>query len=162
MLIKQQEVEIILMINRYQHFAAFITCINRQLQRIEREVMCEYGLKGPHAQCLVIMSCHAGGITVSELSKLCDKDKGGISRAISELEEKGLVKRLSENGNYYRAKLQLTETGKKCADSVNEAAKKAVEIAGLNDQDREIFYNSLDIIARKLQEMNKEGIRSKN
>ncbi len=150
------------MINRYQHFAAFITCINRQLQRIERQVMAEYGLKGPHAQCLVIMSCHPDGITVSQLSQICDKDKGGISRAVSELEEQGLLQRLAENGNYYRAKLQLTETGKKCARSVNEAAQKAVEIAGIKESDREIFYQSLDLIARNLQGLNKDGIQLKN
>ncbi len=150
------------MINRYQHFAAFITFINRQLQRIERQVMEEYGLKGPHAQCLVIMSCHADGITVSQLSKICDKDKGGISRAISELDEDNLVTRNGENGNFYRAKLLLTEKGKKCADSVNEAAQKALEVAGLEENDRKTFYNCLHMISRNLQQLNKEKIQRKN
>ena len=144
------------MVNRYQHFAASITCINRCLQRIERSVMQEYGLKGPHAQCLVVMSRHSGNITVSQLSKICDKDKGGISRALSELEEKGLIQRITDGGSYYRAKLQLTETGKKCAHQVNAAAKHAVEQAGagLTDEDRHIFYSALDLIAGNLQNMN--------
>ena len=143
------------MINRFQHFAAYITCINRHLQRIERRVMSEHELKGPQAQILVIMRYHREGITVSELSIFCDKDKGGISRAVSELEKAGMLVRTGKNGNIYRAKLVLTEKGQVCAKLVNEEVNKAVEQIGhtLSDQDRDVFYKVLEMIADNLQKL---------
>ena len=38
------------MVDRFAQFVAGISCISRCIQKIERDVMVHYGLKGPHAQ----------------------------------------------------------------------------------------------------------------
>ena len=40
------------MIDRFELFTSYISEIYRQIQKIERDVMESYGLKGPHVQCL--------------------------------------------------------------------------------------------------------------
>ena len=47
----------------------------------------KYGLKGPHAQCLLAMRRNPQGITASQLCTICDKDKAAISRTVAELEQ---------------------------------------------------------------------------
>ena len=76
------------------------------------------------------------------------------------MENKGLIRRESDKGNLYRAKLVLTEEGEKAAGFVCERAEKAVNAAGrgLGDDDRKIFYGSLAIIEANLRRISREGI----
>ena len=74
------------MIDRFEQFSSSIAAIYKCIQKIERDQMARYGLKGPHVQCLVIMSRFPEGVTAAELCELCEKDKAAISRAVSELE----------------------------------------------------------------------------
>ena len=75
------------MVSRFEHFSASISCIYRYIQRIERTEMEKYGLKGPHAQCLLAMKKHPEGITAARLCEVCEKDKAAVSRILAELEE---------------------------------------------------------------------------
>ena len=151
------------MVSRFELFASSITCIYRYIQKIERTEMEKYGLKGPHAQCLVVMDRFPEGITAARLCELCERDKAAISRAVAELEEAGLLSRREQNGIHYRVPLVLTETGKIAARNVNELASRAVEIAGagLNDEERSVFYHVLGIIARNLHAISKYGLKEK-
>ena len=81
------------MVTRFEQFSGAVSCIYRCIQKIERVEMAKYGLKGPHAQCLLAMSRYPDGITASELCTVCDKDKAAISRTVAELEREGLVER---------------------------------------------------------------------
>ena len=150
------------MISRFEHFSASISCISRYIQRIERMEMEKYGLKGPHAQCLLVMSRYPEGITAVRLCEVCDKDKAAISRIVAELEEAGLVQRLERNGTRYRATRVLTPSGREAAEVVSRTAKWAVERAGegLTDADREVFYRVLALIAENLHAICKDGLRS--
>ena len=74
----------------YELFSSSICCIYHDIQRIERAQMAKYGLKGPHAQCLLAMSRNPAGITAAELCELCEKDKAAISRTVAELEQAGV------------------------------------------------------------------------
>ena len=87
------------MVDRFAQFVAGISCINRCIQKIERDVMVHYGLKGPHAQYLIAMSRYPDGVTATQLSSLCEKDKAAVSRAVSELEKSGLLHRASEGNS---------------------------------------------------------------
>ena len=148
------------MINRFEQFASSIACIYRHVQKLERDEMAKYGLKGPHAMCLVILNRYEEGVTSTDLCKICDKDKAAISRTISQLVNMDLVKRNCINNINYRTKLTLTEKGKEIADKVNGIATAAVEQAGagLNDDDRKVFYQAMDLIATNLQNLTKDGI----
>ena len=44
--------------SRYELLSGSISCMYHDIQRIERVEMAKYGLKGPHAQCLLAMKKH--------------------------------------------------------------------------------------------------------
>ena len=128
--------------------------------KIERDEMEKYGLRGSYVQYLIAMTRYPEGVTSTKLSEVCDKDKAAISRIVAEMESKGLITRESDKNNLYRAKLVLTEEGKKAADFVCERAEKAVTAAGmgLGDDDRKIFYGALAIFEANLRRIAHDGI----
>lgn len=150
------------MVTKFEQFSASVSCIYRCIQKIERVEMAKYGLKGPHAQCLLAMSRYPQGITSSQLCTVCDKDKAAISRTVAELEREGLVERTLKGSNRYRASLMLTAQGKAAAEHVDERARLAVEKAGegMTDEQRAIFYTVLDLIAGHLQTICEEGLEN--
>lgn len=149
------------MITKYELFSSSVSSLSRDIQAIERTEMAKFGLKGPHAQCLLAMLRHPLGITSAQLCELCAKDKAAISRTVSELEQEQMIRRESRNGGVYRAALLLTEKGRAAADAVSRRAKIAVEAAGvgLNDAQREVFYQVLAIIADNLHAICKNGLK---
>lgn len=147
------------MINRFEQFFASISSIYKIIQKIERDEMARYGLKGPHVQCMVAMHRHPDGVTVTQLCTLCDKDKAAISRDIAELEGKGMVERCGGE-KLYRAPIRLTEKGTMIAQQVSGIVQTAVELAGerLTDEDRRVFYQTLDLIAGNLRRISRNGM----
>lgn len=147
------------MIRRYEQFSTAIGRIYHQIQHVERDEMAKYGLKGPHAQCLVVLCRFRDGITVSDLCEACEKDKAAVSRAVAELEKKGLLIRECSGSNAYRARLKLTDEGWNAARKIMKRAEEVVEYAGqdLSDRNRIIFYNALNSISKRLREFPKEG-----
>ena len=146
--------------NRYELLSGSISCMYHDIQKIERVEMAKYGLKGPHAQCLLVMSKYPQGITAARLCEACEKDKAAISRTLAELEEAGMVIRVNRNGSRYRSSLMLTEQGKAAAAAVVEKARLAVELAGtgFDESEREIFYRVLAIIAGNLHNLCRDGL----
>jgi DNA-binding MarR family transcriptional regulator len=150
------------MLTRFEQFSSSISNIYKHIQKIERDEMVQYGLKGSFAQYLLAIGHYEEGVTSSRLCEICDKDKAAISRIVAEMEQKGLVYRETSGENLYRAMLRLTEKGKEAALHVSERAKVAVELAGkgLTDESRQAFYAALNLIASNLQEISKQGIPS--
>ena len=148
------------MIKRFEQFTAAISSIHRFIQKIERDEMEKYGLNGACAQYLLAMAAHPEGITASELSEICNKDKAAVSRILNEMEAKGLVIRDSGSDTQYRVRLTLTETGKQAADFVNQKAALAAELVGkgLSPEDRKAFYTSLALIAANIEALSNQGI----
>ena len=151
------------MVSKYEIFSTVVSCLYHNIQRIERTEMAKYGLKGPHAQCLVIMARYPDGITAARLCEICERDKAAISRTVAELEEAGLLTRREQNGVRYRVPLVLTEAGRAAAQEVNDVAGRAVEQAGagLTDQQRNVFYDVLGLIAQKLSTISRDGLQEK-
>ena len=152
------------MLDRFEQFSYSISNIYRHIMKIEREEMEKYGLRGSYAQYLIAITHFPDGITSSKLCEICDRDKAAISRIVSEMEKKGLIRRETNRDNYYRAKLVLTDEGKKAAGFVADRAEKAVTAAGkgLGDDDRKIFYGTLAIIEANLRRISREGIPDKS
>ncbi len=148
------------MLSRFEQFSTVISDIYRYIQNIERNEMIKYGYKGAFAQYLVAMKHHSEGITATRLCEICGKDKAAVSRVIAEMQEKGLVVKDNINDKVYRAKLKLTEEGVKAAEFVCQRAMMAVAAVGkeMSDEDRKIFYASLNMIAANLRTLSKEGI----
>ena len=145
------------MVSRFEQFTTSISTIYRFIQKIERDEMEKYGLKGAFAQYLIVMSRFPDGITAAQLCEICDKDKAAVSRIVAELEAKGLAVR---EGNNYRALIRLTESGRDAARFVRKRAHIAVTLAGkgITDEERKVYCTALDQIAANLQIIIKEGI----
>lgn len=146
------------MVNRYEHFSSSVSAISRYIQKIETDEMEKHGLKGSHAQYLATLKRFEQGLTVSQLSEMCMKDKAAVSRAVAEMEKNGLIIREKAGDNLYRAAIVLTEKGKEIADYVARRAVSAVEHVGLDEQEIEKFYSALDLIAANLREVCKVGL----
>ena len=150
------------MLRRFEQFCTSAFSIYRSILKIERMEMEKFGLKGPHAQCLLNMARYPEGITSAQLCIMCDKDKAAISRTVAELEDAGMLVRHFNGNNRYRAQLILTEKGYEAAAQVAERAKYAVEQAGsgLSDEQRAVFYYALGLIADNLQNISDEGLNN--
>lgn len=146
------------MVERLELFAGSISCIYHYIQKIERVEMAKYGLKGPHTQYLLALYRCPEGLTAAQLCRACDKDKAAVSRAVAELEQEGLVTRSSIHS--YRCPVTLTQAGRDAAIRVENKALKAVEAAstGISEENREIFYKTLDLYASNLRKLLDEGI----
>ena len=147
--------------SRYELISASISSMYHDIQKIERVEMAKYGLKGPHAQCLLAMKKHPQGITAARLCEICEKDKAAVSRILAELENAGMILRENRNGSRYRSSLTLTELGMAAAEAVVEKARLAVELAGIgfDEKEREVFYRVLAIIAGNLHKLCREGLK---
>lgn len=148
------------MISRYEFITSCVSCMYHAIQKIERTEMAKFGLKGPHAHCLLVIGKHHEGLTAAQLCDLCEKDKAAISRILAELEQEGMVNREFRNGTRYRANLTLTEKGKAAAKAVNEKARLAVERASgeMDEGQREFFYRMLSVISENLHAICKDGL----
>ncbi len=138
------------MVQRYGRFSAAVSRIGYCIQKIETEVMAKHGLSGACAQYLAALGNSEGGLTVSKLSEACMKDKAAVSRAVAQLEEKGFVRRNGAGTNMYRAPIVLTDKGREVSEYVAKRASAAVEVAGLDEGEREKFYSALNLIAANL------------
>lgn len=148
------------MVDRFERFSLAISEIYSHWHKISSEEMEKYGLKGAHSIYLVTLYRHSEGLTAPQLCRLCGKDKSDVSRMLSVLEKKGMVTKESVHQNRYGGVLKLTKEGMDAAEHVRARASLAVEIAGgdLTEEKREIFYESLELIASRLREIRKEGL----
>lgn len=148
------------MTTRFELFSSSIYGIYRDILKIQREEMTKHSLKGSYALYLTALHHNPEGLTATQLCEVCDKDKAAISRVISELEQRGLVTRVSTKDTFYRAKLKLTDEGRVIAERVDHAASIAVELAtkGMSEDNRKIMYECLSLIATNLRGICKDGI----
>ena len=148
------------MYDRFARFSLAIAEIDRCWHKLAADEMAKYALNSPHAVYLNTLYSFEDGLTAAKLAELCCKNKADVSRMTSILEEKGLLRKESVDGKLYRAKLLLTEEGRRAAEHVRSRAALAVELAGagMSDADREVFYRCLELIAGNLQALCKEGL----
>lgn len=148
------------MLNRFARFSLAISEIDRCWHKLAAEEMAKYDLKSPHAVYLTTLCNYEEGITAARLGELCRKNKADVSRMVAILEEKGLVRREAVSDNLYRARLLLTDEGRRAAEQVQKRAALAVELAGsgMTQQEREVFYRCLELITANLQTLSKAGL----
>ena len=148
------------MLNRFERFSLAISELDRCWHKLAAEEMAKYDLNSAHAVYLNVLRQYEDGVTAAKLGELCCKNKADVSRMVSILEQKGLVRKETVSGNMYRALLKLTEKGREAARHVQERAALAVELAGagLSDADRGVFYSALERITENLQMLSKNGL----
>ena len=92
------------MLNRFARFSLAISEIDRCWHKLAAEEMAIYDLNSPHAVYLTTLYKYDDGVTAAKLAELCCKNKADVSRMVSILEKKGLVRKEAVGGNLYRAK----------------------------------------------------------
>jgi len=146
--------------DRYELLTSSVFSVYQSVLKIQRAEMVKFGLKGAHVSCLWNLSAYPEGLSVTQLSRLMEKDKAAVSRELAELEKKGFVVPESVSAGGYRTRLRLTERGREAAEFVRQRVAVAVRKAGagLLDENREIFYSALALIASNLQNICQEGL----
>ena len=148
------------MIGRFEIFSLGLTQLTAAWNKIANEELKPFGLKGRASVYMIALYKSEEGLTITNLCEICHRDKAEASRIISEMEKKGMVIREQGAANGYRAKIRLTEEGKKATYELRERIKVAVEKGGtgLSDEERDHFYHALQVIAKNLQEISTEGL----
>ncbi len=148
------------MVGRFEIFTLGLSEIMSSWNKIASEELKPFGLKGTYVIYLIALYKHSEGLTSANLSEMCNRDKAEVSRAIKALESKGLVVRKNTTVNGYRAKITLTKQGREATKTLRERVKLAVEKGGegLSEEQRDDFYNALEIISTNLKKISKEGL----
>ena len=138
--------------NRFELFDISVSVICKSIQKIKSEVMQSYGLKSSHVLFMVQLSEREEGLTASELSQAGHMDKAQISRVVSELTDKGFIRRSADSGQKYKYKLILTEAGKNITNELERLIDNALEyVSGsIPKTDLEVFYRTLFTISDNL------------
>ena len=149
------------MIDRFEKFSLAIAEINRCWHKIAAEELSKYSLKSSHVTYLLTLARYPEGLTAPKLAELCDRDKADVSRMLSILEAKGLVTKDGIGGSRYRGCLRLTPEGQSVAKELSQRAERAVEQAGagLTEENRTVFYESLATITKNLRRICQEGLQ---
>jgi DNA-binding MarR family transcriptional regulator len=97
--------------------------------------------------------------TQSDIAKACLMDRSGVSRAFSELEEKGILTRAYTEENKRAYKIDITEKGKKLAKFLHDREVEwEDEIAGEIQMSREELLVTLEKLALKSLKFDRERI----
>lgn len=134
---------------RFENFTVTILKLGKLVQKIKIAEMSAYGLKAIHVMCVYFAGISP--VTAVELSRLTSEDKAAISRALSQLKQKGYV---NYAAGAYNAEVTLTEEGKKLFGVINVRAGAAVNYAGkdLSEEERTVLYKALASISYNLEE----------
>ena len=139
---------------RFKTFTVLTTNVCRCIHKIKTEEMAEFELKSSHVTCLYYLYLHTS-LTARELCDISEEDKANVSRSIKYLEENGYVECSVKHQKRYLSPFSLTEKGLDTASRI--AAKidrmQALASAGLSDEQRTVFYESLALINQNLQKI---------
>lgn len=139
--------------NRFESFAVSVMELGRQVQKIKELEMEGLGLKASHTMCLYCLGQHPEGLTATQLVERCREDKAAISRCLNQLMERGLVVRQTpEKQRAYRCRHFLTPEGIQLVEKMNARIQAALSTGGngLTAEQRENFYQAMDLIRENL------------
>ncbi len=141
--------------NRFELFTLLIAKCSRTIRKIKSVEMEEFNLKSPHVSCIYYLYRSQQPLTAAKLCDICEEDKAQISRSIDSLEKDGYLERISKTDKPYKSPLLLTDKGKAVALKIAKKINEIVELAsaGLNEENRQIFYQSLTLISDNLQKI---------
>ena len=141
------------MVDRFERFSFAISEISRYWHKITADEMEKYGLKGPHSVYLTTMYRYPEGVTAPQLCELCGKDKSDVSRAMSMMEQKGLVEKRSVSYDARLKKLVLTEKSEAIAHLMSDdiAKLESVLTDGFSESELDTLYSYIDRMKNNLK-----------
>ncbi len=142
------------MTDNFERLYMGISAIYKNIQKIKKSEMSIFGLSGKHVMPFYNLLNHPEGLTSAELCTLCNADRAGISRALSEMEKEGYIYFDDNEGKKrYRSLVFLTEEGKKKAENIRQIILQATLEGGqtITQEEREIFYHVLECINHNIE-----------
>ena len=142
--------------DRFKIFTTLISKISRAIKKIKAEEMASFNLKTVHVSCLYFLHTDLAK-TATELTDICDEDKGAISRALNQLEKEGYLTTSSKTVKKYKSIINLTNKGHKLGEIITEKIDKYLDraSAGITEEERVQMYCTLSHISDNLQKINK-------
>lgn len=137
--------------DRFVMFTTLIANISRSIFRMKSEFMSEFNLKSSHVSCIYYIH-HGLARSASELCRVCDEDKANISRAIKELEERGMISRVRDSRGRRSGRLAITDDGREVAIFITEQIDNIFAILddAVTEEERAVMYKALSNISSGL------------
>lgn len=139
------------MVERFETFTVLLNRINRNIRKIKNQEMANYDLRSPHISCLYYLYI-SEGLTSKDLCERCEEDKATISRSLDYLEKNGYLVCKSDSKKRYNAPFELTEKGLRAGKRIAEKIAFVLDeiSVGISEEDRAVFYRSLNIISENI------------
>ena len=139
---------------RFELFTVLVANASRCIHKIKSEEMLEFNLKSSHVSCLYYLY-KLKSLTAKEICDMCGEDKANISRTIRFLESEGYIYCPSMVTKRYQSTFFLTEKGIQVGENITKKIDKILFNAskGLTEENRKIFYQSLSLICKNLEEI---------
>lgn len=108
------------------------------------DLLVPYGLSKLHSFYILCLHTHKNGLTLNQLNFLTGCDKANTSRAIADLEDKGIVMK-SSMSNEKKYKVFLTEQGFQVAKEFVKEIKESIKkyFASLTEKEFAFLQNVL-------------------
>jgi len=134
--------------------ALIITLGNKISLHAAREAAQAHGLDVREWRVMLILGAD-GKSTINEVADRVAMDRGGTSRSISRLEERGLIRRFDDPGDRRRSLVDLTPKGGSLHDTLAAAAheREAELLADLDKAERGQLVASLSTLIAQMDEM---------
>ncbi len=141
---------------RFETFTVLVNRINRNIRKIKNEEMANYELRSPHISCLYYLYT-SEELTAKDLCERCEEDKATISRSLDYLEKNNYLICKSDSKKRYNAPFSLTEKGKHAGKRIAEKITAILDeiSSGISNEDRAIFYRSLNVISENIDKVAK-------
>lgn len=141
--------------DRFVEFTIAISKLNKLINKIKSEGMKKkFDLKGVHTLCLYrLMSCD-DGLTSAEISESCDLDPALVSRTLSELSKRDLIKKEGQPGKYH-ARYYLTEKGRQISLELKPIIQSIQKYAdtGISEEELAVFYAVLKKLSNNFESL---------
>lgn len=135
---------------RFTAFTVNLANVERNLQKIKSKKMAEYGLRSTHLMCMIKIYTTNGGLTPTELARVCAIDKAFVSRISADLVERGLIEfdKNITDGRKYKNKYVLTDSGVKILDEITNIINDVISgiDSDITQEELKCFYKVLDTI----------------
>lgn len=136
----------------YQRFAALIASAAKDIQRIKKVKMEQYGLSAAHTTCLCkLRAAGAEGLTQGQLMAQEQVDRAQISRVLRELTDQGYTA-VQDSASAYKRRYSLTAPGIQAADEINAiiAEVNAFVSGQIPAAELSAFYRTMEQITANL------------
>lgn len=153
---KELNIEKVLLIKRFEIFANNISIIHKNISKLKKEVMKNYGLKGNDGLYLSYLILYRDGLTVSQFAEIAGVDKASVSRTFSSLYKKGYIYYPDFHGEKkYNNPAVATEEAKQMMLPVIDTISgliDSISLTNIDEDNRTIMYRTLRTTAKNVAE----------